>query len=100
ACEAADRLTCVHSTRGRFDLDLTLTAIGASFGRALVRVHRNWLVNAAKVIELTRDGNETSVFVGAASGEARAGVRVPVLRDRAQALRELLMANATGVRHF
>jgi len=30
ACEAAERLTFVHSSRGRFDLDLTLSAIALS----------------------------------------------------------------------
>ena len=67
ACEASDRLTYVHSTRGRFDLDLTLSAIAGSFGRALVQVHRQWLVNPARVLELDRDAGETSVLVGNAS---------------------------------
>src|SRR5262249_58451034 len=67
ACEAADRLTYVHSARGRFDLDLTLATIARSFGRTLVRIHRNWLVNAARVIELERDAGEMTLFVGAAS---------------------------------
>ena len=49
ASEAADRLTSVHTSHGTFDLDLSLTAIEASFGRALTRVHRNWLVNAAYI---------------------------------------------------
>ena len=31
-------------------------AIEASFGRALTRVHRNWLVNLASVKEMERDG--------------------------------------------
>src|SRR5947207_12688120 len=45
AFEAADRLTFVHAPEGKFDIDLSLSAIEASFGRALFRVHRNWLVN-------------------------------------------------------
>ncbi|HEY2517565.1 MAG TPA: LytTR family DNA-binding domain-containing protein [Polyangiaceae bacterium] len=98
AFEAADRLTFVHTQHGKFDLDLSLTAIEASFGRALMRVHRNWLVNAAHIKELERDGTETKLFVGAGIGEASQGVRVPVSRDRAQALRESLLANATGLR--
>ena len=63
-----------------------------------MRVHRNWLVNAAHIKELERDGAETKVFVGAGLGEASQGVRVPVSRDRAQALRETLLSNATGLR--
>src|SRR5580658_5721512 len=97
AFEAADRLTFVHTAHGKFDLDLSLAAIEASFGRALMRVHRNWLVNAAHIKELERDGAETKLFVGAGLGEASQGVRVPVSRDRAQPLREALLANATGV---
>lgn len=99
ACEAADRLTFAHSARGRFDLDLTLSAIGASFGRTLARVHRNWLVNVARVIELERDGGETSLLVGAATGAACDGIRVPVAKERAASVRELLMAQSVGIRH-
>lgn len=98
AFEAADRLTFVHTAHGKFDLDLSLAAIEASFGRALMRVHRNWLVNAVHIKELERDGAETKLFVGAGLGEASQGVRVPVSRDRAQPLREALLANATGLR--
>jgi two-component system response regulator LytT len=96
ACEASERLTYVHSARGRFALDLTLNATGASFGRALVRVHRNWLVNLARVLELERDSGDASLLVG----NAEATLRVPISRDRAQAVRELLMNDATGVRRF
>jgi DNA-binding LytR/AlgR family response regulator len=98
AFEAADRLTFVHTAHGKFDLDLSLAAIEASFGRTLMRVHRNWLVNLVHIKELERDGAETKVFVGAGIGEASQGVRVPVSRDRAQALRETLLSNATGLR--
>jgi DNA-binding LytR/AlgR family response regulator len=98
AFEAADRLTFVHTAHGKFDLDLSLAAIEASFGRALMRVHRNWLVNVEHIKELERDGAETKLFVGAGIGEASQGVRVPVSRDRAQALRESLLSNATGLR--
>jgi DNA-binding LytR/AlgR family response regulator len=92
-----ERLTCVHAARGRFDLDLTLSSIASSFGRTLVRVHRNWLVNATRVLELDRVSGETTILVGEI-GSDRAGLTVPVSRDRAQAVRDLLMANATGIR--
>ncbi|HEY8087602.1 MAG TPA: LytTR family DNA-binding domain-containing protein, partial [Polyangiaceae bacterium] len=45
AFEAADRLTFVHTLHGTFDIDLSLAAVEASFARAFIRVHRNWLVN-------------------------------------------------------
>ena len=96
AFEAAHRLTFVHTPHGTFDLDLSLAAIEASFGRKLTRVHRSWLVNPTFVKELERDGSDTRLFVGAAVGAP--GVHVPVARERAQELRDLLLANATGVR--
>jgi two-component system response regulator LytT len=100
ACEAADRLTFVHSARGRFDLDLTLSAIGSSFGRTLLRVHRNWLINPSRVLELERDAGDTSVYVGQAVGKGKSGVRVPVAKERAVAVRDALLAGARGVRHI
>ncbi|MDC3960958.1 LytR/AlgR family response regulator transcription factor [Polyangium jinanense] len=98
AFEAADRLTSVHTPHGTFDLDLSLSSIEASFGRALTRVHRNWLVNAAYIKELEREGGETRIFVGLGIGPERRGVSVPVSRDRAQSVREMLLASATGLR--
>jgi DNA-binding LytR/AlgR family response regulator len=98
AFEAADRLTFVHTMHGTFDIDLSLAAVEASFGRAYVRVHRNWLVNAAHIKELERDGHETKLFVGAGVADAGRGVRVPVARERAAAVREMLLTNATGLR--
>jgi two-component system response regulator LytT len=100
AFEASERLSFVHSSQGKFDIDLSLAAIETSFGRYLIRVHRNWLVNLAFARELEREGSETTLFVGASIGDESHGVRVPVSRDRAQALRNALLANATGVRRF
>jgi DNA-binding LytR/AlgR family response regulator len=98
AFEAADRLTFVHTTLGTFDIDLSLAAVEASFGRAFARVHRNWLVNAVHVKELERENNETRLFVGSGLGDSGRGVRVPVARDRASQVREMLLANARGLR--
>ncbi|HEX8111177.1 MAG TPA: LytTR family DNA-binding domain-containing protein, partial [Kofleriaceae bacterium] len=101
AFEAAERLAYVHTARGRFEVDLSLSAIEASIGHALLRAHRNWLVNADHVRELEGHGSDTELLVGAASGEPGgelAGVRVPVARDRAQAVREALLRNAMGIR--
>jgi two-component system, LytTR family, response regulator LytT len=99
AFEAADRLTYVHSLHGKFDIDLSLSAIEASFGRTFVRVHRNWLINLAQVRELERESGETTLFVGLGTAETSEGIHVPVSRERAQTLREQLLASATGVRH-
>jgi DNA-binding LytR/AlgR family response regulator len=98
AFEAADRLTFVHSPEGRFDIDLSLAAIEASLGRALFRVHRNWLVNLAYVRELERDIGGATVTVGAELGPEGQSISVPVSQDRAKALRDVLLENATGVR--
>ena len=98
AFEAADRLTQVHTPHGTFDVDLTLSVIESSIGRSLMRVHRNWLVNASCIKELDRDGRDTTIFVGAGIGPQRTGVEVAVSRQRAQAVRDMLLANATGVR--
>jgi two-component system response regulator LytT len=90
AFEAAERLAFVHSSRGKFDVDLSLSAVEASFGRTLLRVHRNWLVNAAHVKELEGAGSETELLVG--------DLHVPVARERAQAVREALMQGTLGIR--
>ena len=91
AFEAADRLACVHAARGVFDVDLSLAALEASFGTALARVHRNWLVNLAHVLELEGTASDAELLVGD-------GLRVPVARERAASVRELLLANTAGVR--
>jgi DNA-binding LytR/AlgR family response regulator len=100
AFEAFDRLSFVHSRHGKFDIDLSLAAIETSFGRSFIRVHRNWLVKLAFTRELERENGETTLFVGASIGDESQGIRVPVSRDRAQPLRNALLANATGVRRF
>ena len=98
AFEAADRLTFVHATHGVFDLDLSLAAVEAAYGPVFARVHRNWLVNAAHIKMLEREGHETKLFVGNGLAEAGLGVHVPVARERAAAVREMLLENATGLR--
>ncbi|HTQ49003.1 MAG TPA: LytTR family DNA-binding domain-containing protein [Polyangiaceae bacterium] len=98
AFEAADRLTFVHTLHGTFDIDLSLAAVETSFGRAFVRVHRNWLVNATHIKELERDGHETKLFVGSGVAGAGQGVHVPVARERSAAVREMLLTNAAGLR--
>jgi DNA-binding LytR/AlgR family response regulator len=100
ACEAAERLTFVHAAQGRYDLDLTLSALLASFGSRLLRVHRNWLINPTRVLEFARDSEGTSVFVGRSQPGEPSGVRVPVSKDRATAVREALLAGACGIRQI
>lgn len=99
AFEASDRLSFVHSRLGKFDIDLSLAAIETSFGRSLFRVHRNWLVNLDFARELEREEGETTLLIGSSIGDESHGIRVPVSRDRAQPLKNALLANATGLRH-
>ena len=98
AFEAADRLASVHATYGTFEIDLSLSAIEASVGRGFLRVHRNWLVNLEHVREITRDEGESALVVGGGIGYPHSMLKVPMARERAQAVRELLLENATGVR--
>ncbi len=98
AFEAADRLTYVHALEGKFDIDLSLSAIEASLGRTLFRVHRNWLINLAYVKELERDIGGATVTVGRDVGPEGKSIQVPVSQDRSKALRDALLENATGLR--
>ena len=95
AFESAERLTYVHTARGRFDIDLSLSAIEASFGRALLRVHRSWLVSPARVCELEGASGEMELVVGTPN---EGTVRVPVARERALHVREALLEDAAGIR--
>jgi|GEM_PF-6110189 len=98
AFEAADRMTYVHSRHGRFEIDVSLTGIEASMDRGFMRVHRNWLISVAHVKQLERGTGETTLFVGAGLEDESQGIRVPVSRNHTQAVREMLLANAVGVR--
>lgn len=103
AFEAADRMACVHTRFGTFEIDFSLVTVESSVGRGFLRVHRNWLVNAAHVREMVRDAGEHALVLGdepatSSEPEAPPSLRVPVGRDRAQAVRDLLLANTTGVR--
>jgi DNA-binding LytR/AlgR family response regulator len=100
AFEAEERLTYVHTRHGRFDVDLSLRAIELALGASVTRVHRKWLVNAAHVRELTRDTNETQLFVGDGLASEGHGVQVPVSRDRVAAVREVLLSQAVGMRRL
>ncbi|MDB4933539.1 MAG: Response regulator of zinc sigma-54-dependent two-component system [Labilithrix sp.] len=98
AFEAEERLIFVHTAEGKFDFDLPLSSVEATFPDALVRVHRNWLVNSSMVRSLEREDGETKMFVGPRFGREQPGIRVPVARERAVKVREILLTNAAGVR--
>lgn len=94
AFEAEGRLCCVHSARGRLDVDLSLTSLEAVLGPSYLRVHRSWLVSLAHVHAFERDAGEMILLVG--PGESP--LRVHVARDRAVTVRERLLASAVGLR--
>ena len=98
AFESSDRLTSVHSPHGVYDIDLSLAAIELSVGRRFVRSHRNWLVNSDHIRELERDAGESTLLVGSGYGDKDPRIRVPVARDRSQAIRDHLLASSAGVR--
>ena len=113
AFEADARLTFVHSVHGRLDIDVSLAEIEASpLGHMFARVHRSWLANLALVKALDHSPGETLLFVSTRGWTPRprlhprrgphpwerAGIRVPVSRDRVREVREALLAGAIGVR--
>jgi DNA-binding LytR/AlgR family response regulator len=86
AFEAADRLTHVHHADGKFLVDPSLATLEHDLAPRLIRVHRNWLVAPAHVRRLER-GSEPMLLVGPS-------LQVPVSRDRAALVREVLLAGA------
>jgi DNA-binding LytR/AlgR family response regulator len=97
AFEASERLSFVHTAKGRFDVDLSLNALESSLAPRFVRVHRNWLVSVEHIRSLERDG-EIELVLGDDRSSDPAAFRVPVSRERAQIVRELLLAGTTGLR--
>jgi two-component system response regulator AlgR len=96
AFEASGRLVCVHSARGRLDVDSSLASLESQLSGHVLRVHRNWLVNVARVLELVKDGAENFVAVGAEGPNASPPLLVPVTRERAAEVRAALLARTSG----
>lgn len=92
---AETRLVTLHAAAGAFDVDLSLANLELALGDRVMRVHRQWLVQIEHVRALEREDGEATLFVGDAAGR---GLRVPVARDRAAAVREALLATAVGLR--
>jgi DNA-binding LytR/AlgR family response regulator len=92
AFEAEGRLAFVHTEEGRFDIDISLAAVEASFSTRFTRVHRSWLVALTLVKELRRGDGEIHLVLGAK------GLEVPVARDRSTEVREQLLQATIGLR--
>ncbi len=95
AFEAAGRLMFVHTTRGRFDIDMSLSAIETTFDGEFLRVHRQWLVHTAHVRALENEDGEMLLVVGEQPPRT---VCAPVARERRSTVRELLLQGAAGLR--
>jgi len=96
AFEAQQRLTFVHTRYRKLDFDLSLVEVESTYERPLLRVHRNWLVDAAHVRSLTGAGRGMMLFVG--ERDESAGIHVPVAGGRAPGVRAMLLGNAVGLR--
>ncbi len=89
--------TVVHCPHGKLELQVGLDEIEQTFCRPLVRVHADWLVDLSRVRALERDSGPPTLFVGESlAGDA--GVRVPIGRDRLQAVQDALISGSTGLR--
>ena len=92
AFEASARLCFAHCAGGRFSIDLSLSALESTFEGTFLRVHRNWLIQPAFVRRYDKELSELSVQLGDLA------CVVPVSRERAQAVKDALFANAIGLR--
>lgn len=90
AFQAEQRLVFVHTHSGKFDLDLSLSALKRLLGEGFIRVHRSWLVNRSMVRGLERTDGEAVLNVGS--------LKVPIPRERASELRRSLLQSAQGIK--
>jgi hypothetical protein len=95
AFEAASRLTFVHCTSGRFDLDLSLKELEVLLEPNLLRTHRNWLVHSVHVREMRRCSEGCVLFV---AGGGAPGIEVPVATAYLRTVRETLLVGTVGLR--
>jgi DNA-binding LytR/AlgR family response regulator len=92
AFEAEERLTYVHHDDGRRSyVDLSLSQWESQLGASVLRTHRNWLVVVDRVESLEKSVGEAVVRVGRE-------LLVPIARDRAARVREVLLDGAVGAR--
>jgi DNA-binding LytR/AlgR family response regulator len=94
--EARDRLCYVHSLHGCFDVDASLLELETALGRAFLRVHRRWLVHVANIRVFEWRRRAYWLLVGSGLGRDDPRVRVPVAREHASTVRQLLLAGTIG----
>jgi len=61
AFESEERMVHVHSTAGRFEIDISLNLLEQGFA-SLIRVHRSWLINEGAIREIIRRDGEASAM--------------------------------------
>ena len=93
AAEAVDRLTYVHSTCGRYALDISLAALEDVPDGGWLRVHRNWLVRLGAIRALERNGGDLVLRI-----REPHTLRIPIARARAASVRDVLLRSALGQR--
>ncbi|MGD0524238.1 MAG: LytTR family DNA-binding domain-containing protein [Polyangiaceae bacterium] len=98
AFEAKDRLCFVHSTRGCFDVDLSLLEIEQALGGSFIRIHRRWLVNVANIRELQGGYRGCRLWVASRAAERGTGVRIPVAREAVRSVKRRLLEGTVGLR--
>jgi DNA-binding LytR/AlgR family response regulator len=99
AFEARDRLCFVHSTRGCFDVDLSLLEIEQTLGGSFIRIHRRWLVNVVNIRELQGGSRGCWLWVASPAGERGEGIRIPVAREAVRSVKGKLLEGTVGLRH-
>jgi DNA-binding LytR/AlgR family response regulator len=98
AFEARDRLQFVHSSLGRFDVDVSLDEIERAFADTFLRVHRNWLVCFAKVRKLETTEGVACVELESTRDGVRTVLRVPVSKELRTPVRRRLVDGSIGLR--
>jgi DNA-binding LytR/AlgR family response regulator len=98
AFEAKGRVCVVHSARGALGVDPSLVELASLLGPSFLRVHRNWLVNAANVRELLSRRGMYSLRVGLRVGDEDTCVTVPIARGRIALTKRRLLTGAVGIR--
>ncbi len=90
AFEAEQRIVYAHTLKGRFDLDLSLTALEKQVGVNYMRVHRSWLVNLLKVDGLEKSELGPAIKIGS--------LEIPIARDRQAEVRKRLLSDTLGLK--
>jgi DNA-binding LytR/AlgR family response regulator len=98
AFEARDRLQFVHSTLGRFDVDVSLDELERTLADTFLRVHRSWLVSIGKVRKLETTEGAACLEVESTRDGVRIGLRVPVSKELRTRVRRSLVDGSVGLR--